>query len=451
MASKEKEQDLPALESQETPHETPSRKRALNVKDDRSYGELQEFLGLQPKTIVLAKVKGYRPWPAMVLDEEILPENIIKIKPKTVRLEKKTTEPVINVPVRFFSDDTYIWIKSCDLKLLKANEINTFLSKRSNQKKHDLLIDAYKLAQDPPDMIQFNLWGSAGEPDPLKFTEDGEPIKKKLKLSIKLSNGSKSTLKKSTNSKNTKPSKATPKKSSSNSRKNAAIDGDQFHEEDLDEDSEVETTVTPDQDEYDSDWGLDEIKYNYDTGDYIFEDHEDQENFATNFPRAADLASALNDYTKELTKIHDKIASSLIEEIVDDERLIVSQLRNLEKYIQSSELPLVLLTKSPLYKVLLLVLHRPKEVCPFESVRRAVKRIFQILDFEPCELTVNDVEKEEEKPNSITAEDTEAESKDEDNLETKESEESKSKSNDIVNGSDVTAESHTSEANEVAA
>lgn len=449
MASKEEEHEFPVLNTQVDLQDVLTKKSASSSKDGRSYAELQEFLGLQPKTIVLAKVKGYRPWPAMVLEEAILPENILKIKPKTVRLEKKTTEPVINVPVRFFSDDTYIWIKSCDLKILTSNEINTFLSKRSNQKKHDLLIDAYKLAQNPPDMNQFNIWGSKGEPDPLKVTEDGEPIRKKLKLSIKLSNGSKGTPKKSNNTKMSKATKATSKKTSLKTKKNVSLDELDLDNEELEENSDEESSITPDQDEYDSDWGVDEVPYNYETGDYIFEDEEEQKKFSLNFPPAADLASALDDYTKELAKIHNKIASSLVEEIVDDERLIVSQLRNLEKYILSSELPLVVFTKSSLYRVMLLILHRPKEMCPFESVRRAVKRIFQILGFDPCELTVNDVEREEEeKSNAIVAEDGEAMSKDGANLEAKEGDCNTKENDGHANGGEPNEEPHETEVSE---
>lgn len=37
----------------------------------------------QPTSIVLAKVKGYPAWPAMVLDESLLPEHISNKKPKS--------------------------------------------------------------------------------------------------------------------------------------------------------------------------------------------------------------------------------------------------------------------------------------------------------------------------------------------------------------------------------
>ncbi|EGV66657.1 hypothetical protein CANTEDRAFT_112378, partial [Yamadazyma tenuis ATCC 10573] len=57
-----------------------------------------------PTSIVLAKVKGYPPWPAMVLDEMILPDHILARRPKTVKLppKRKNQGPVLILPVRFF-------------------------------------------------------------------------------------------------------------------------------------------------------------------------------------------------------------------------------------------------------------------------------------------------------------------------------------------------------------
>lgn len=351
-----------------------------------TYNEIQEQLGLTPTTIVLAKVKGYRPWPAMVLEEDILPENIKKIKPKTVRLEKKSTKPVINVPVRFFSDDTYIWIKSCDLKILGEQTINEFLAKRASQKKHDLLIDAYKLAQDPPDMREFNMWGSAGEPDP----NAQEPATKKLKLSIKLKSTPKKATKKSTAStKSTKPEqKKEPKK--------PRYVFDEY--DDLEEDDDSEPSLSPagmlHQEGYDSDWGLDEPSYDFKSGDFIFEKKEDQEKFATEFPRGAELAAELEEYQEEVSKIHSKIAKSLVDGKESDERIILSQLRNLEKLLTGSKMPLVAFVKSPLYRVLLLIMHRPKEQKLPETVRKAIKNIMLIISLEPCEISTEDLEPE---------------------------------------------------------
>ena len=98
----------------------------------------------QPTSIVLAKVKGYPAWPAMVLDESLLPEHIsnkTKIENQSLQhqfhlplhnsIEKK---PSIIVPVRFFSDDTYIWINTNDLKPLTKQMIQDYFSTSSKKK-----------------------------------------------------------------------------------------------------------------------------------------------------------------------------------------------------------------------------------------------------------------------------------------------------------------------------
>lgn len=370
------------IESSEIPKNEPKSSESVS-----SYHEIQTYLGLEPRAIVLAKVKGYRPWPAMVLDEDILPENIKAIKPKSVRLEKKLPKPVINVPVRFFSDDTYIWIKSCDLKLLNEDAIDEFLAKKSKQKKHDLLIDAYKLAKDPPDMNEFNIWGSSGPQDTLDSSESLGPEKKKLKLSIKIKNGSKKTSSKS--AKGSKNLKNSSSKSSENTQTN--VKGKVNYTYDTD-DEDDEMSPSPFSDGYDSDWGLDDPVYDFESGNYIFEDKKEQEDFVNNFPSASDLAIELSEYVEEIEMIHEKISPLLVEETIDDDRVVLGQLKKLEKYLTSSQMPLVAFTKSPLYRVLLLTLHRPKELYPYESIKRAAKKIILILNLDPCQLTAEDTE-----------------------------------------------------------
>lgn len=344
--------------------------------------ELQKKLNLEPTRIVLAKVKGYRAWPAMVLAEDILPENIQKMKPKLVKLAKKAS-PVIAVPVRFFSDDTYIWIKSSDLKVLSKEEIDTFLEKRANAKKHDLLIDAYKLAQNPPDMFEFNMWGSAGQPDmpdDLEDLDDSESPKKKLKLSIKLKNPGKG-------SKKAKPKpKAAPKKED---------DGGIVYYDDW-ELSDDEVLL----EEYDSDWGIDEPDFNYEYGDYIFEDKSEQQEFVDSFPRAADLADTLAYYTDLLADIHNKVSPALLLGEISNEKQIVKELRELDKLVLLGEMPLIAFTKLLLFRVLVMTLHRPKETFEFAAIRNAITRTLNKLSLEPCVLTMEDlvVETQESTP-----------------------------------------------------
>ncbi|KAK9472496.1 uncharacterized protein V1510DRAFT_394441 [Dipodascopsis tothii] len=117
-------------------------------------------LGFTPGTIVTAKLKGFPPWPAMILTEEFLPANILKMKPigggrrrKNAPEETKDDAPeeVSAWPVRFFNDDNYMWATRSELKLLPKATAESFVSS-SKAKKDKALIQAYKIAADPPDM-----------------------------------------------------------------------------------------------------------------------------------------------------------------------------------------------------------------------------------------------------------------------------------------------------------
>lgn len=329
---------------------------------DDDVSPVQKQLNLTPRTIVLAKVKGYRAWPAMVLAENILPDNIRQMKPKSVKLAKKKG-PVISVPVRFFSDDTYIWMKSCDLKLLPKAEIDAFLDKRAGVKKHDALIDAYRLAQDPPDMVEFNLWGSAGPP----AAELDEQPRKKLKLSIKL--------------------KKAPTKSKAKKPEAFRDNGSVNYVDDFEEESES----SDDMEGYDSDWGLDGPEYSYEDGDYLFEDKGEQQEFATLFPRAAELATTLAEYNDQLAGIHTKVSLRLLVGDIASQKEVVKHLRDLEKLLSLGKMPLIAFTKSVLYRVLLLSMHRPKEDFPFDDVRRAIGRTLDRVPLQTCELKPEDL------------------------------------------------------------
>lgn len=360
--------------------------------------DLQKQLNLEPTTIVLAKVKGYRAWPAMVLDEKILPENIQKMRPKSIKLARKQKGPVIVVPVRFFSDDTYIWIKSCDLKVLPAAEIDDFLLKRANAKKHDTLIDAYKLAQNPPDMLEFNKWGSQGPPE---FTESAEeeeeeededededdleseqPKKKVLKLSIKLKKSSRS--KAPTKPANSKPA-LKPTRGQSQRQKTEEI---AKKEEVLEEQEPISNDS---QEGFDSDWGIDDEEHDLEGGNYIFDDEQEQKEFIEQFPRAADLSLTLEQFQTTFADIHREISPVLLEGEIDNEKKMVTKLRELERLLASSETPIIAFTKSPLFRVLLLTVHKPQERFPHPAIRNAIGRVLEQLNLHTCEITEEDM------------------------------------------------------------
>lgn len=347
---------------------------------------LRRELDLEPRRIVLAKVKGYRAWPGMVLDEALLPENIQALKPKTLKLAKKLKKPVIIIPVRFFYDDTYIWMKSCDVSPLNSEAIEIYLAKKTNAKK-DTLTDAYKLAKDPPDMLDFITWGSTGRPPtPEPGAEDaeatdsdisGEPQRKKLKLKFKI-----------------KRKQVAKKASNTTVHANMVKDSSNEPNEDFEEDAEG----------FDSDWGLDEGKFDFQSGDYIFDDEEEQKAYFSKFPTASELAANLSVYQSRFAGLHFLVSPQLMLEEEGDEKKVMAELRKVEKLVGLADTPLIAFRKSPLYRVLLLTVHKPAEVSKSETVRMYIGKIFGKISLQPCVITTDDLWS---KPDSLDADKSE--------------------------------------------
>ncbi|CUM53650.1 uncharacterized protein AC631_00799 [Debaryomyces fabryi] len=347
-----------------------------------------------PKSIVLAKVKGYPPWPAMILDEALLPENIRSKKPKSVKQppKRKLSKPITILPVRFFSDDTYIWIKSNELKTLNHEMINLFLQ-NDKKRKDNLLQTAYELANDPPDMELFIKWGSKGEPVEVPYVPEEEvveeeeedvddieeedveeeeeeeedyeePSRKKQKKNTKQLKSKKKTTKKQPAKKETKPT-AIPKAKQ----------------------------VDPREQGYDSDWGLDEVKhYNYDEGNYIFDKEKDQIKFETEFPSAASLSNSLAKYHNQFDKLDILLTDQLLSDPINETEI----LQNLKK-LDGLTIPKSVYTKSKVLKALILTLRRPSERFPYPKIKKEVKKLVRKwVDLDIEENTIEDLEMIEE-------------------------------------------------------
>lgn len=396
--------EQPQVDSKDDTVETqakPQKPQPIEYSDDPN--TLQAQLGLLPTTIVLAKVKGYRAWPAMVLDYEILPENIKEMRPKSVKQAKKQKQPVIVVPVRFFSDDTYIWIKSADLKLLSPKEIDTFLDKRANAKKHDTLIDAYRLAQNPPDMAEFNRWGSAGPPPDVpdtledifdeeeeEFDDEEEPPRKKLKLKISMKKSKAPAKAKSGSKKSATKSKASAKSAKSRAKLSPG-DSDPGYADYEEFERELDESSAGSDPEYDSDWGVGEEDFDFETGDYIFDNQDEQKEFSVEFPSAKELSTTLAYYNKQLLAKNRIIAPMLLEEAEVDDKALISELREVEKLIKLGDVPKVAFTKSKLYRALLVTAHKPEENFPHRVVRGEINKILKLVPLTACKVTLEDL------------------------------------------------------------
>lgn len=72
------------------------------------------------KEYVLAKIKGFPDWPAVVIPEIYIPENIKNIKPQQ-------QADNLDYCVRFFFDDQYSWLNSSNLSKLSDKMVNDYL------------------------------------------------------------------------------------------------------------------------------------------------------------------------------------------------------------------------------------------------------------------------------------------------------------------------------------
>ncbi|KAG0660718.1 hypothetical protein C6P45_001527 [Maudiozyma exigua] len=141
----------------------------------------------QPTQIVLAKVKGYSPWPSMIIPEEIIPANVMKSEYVTqsdsedtdtkdpenfiiysdiLSFKKFTTSQEIYC-VKFFCDDSYRWVKHRDLSILTIEDCRDWLD--ADIRKNKKLIPAYEMAlkglvtDNAIDVWEFVEYGSQGK------------------------------------------------------------------------------------------------------------------------------------------------------------------------------------------------------------------------------------------------------------------------------------------------
>lgn len=99
----------------------------------------QEQTHYQHRDIILAKVRGYPPWPSMIVDPETVPDAVTRERPSG----KKSTWYC----VRFFPTGDYAWVVPKDMSKLKEHEIQSYINE-PHKRSGDLLA-GYKVALDP--------------------------------------------------------------------------------------------------------------------------------------------------------------------------------------------------------------------------------------------------------------------------------------------------------------
>lgn len=273
---------------------------------------IMELSGFKPTDVVLAKVKGYPQWPAMVLDESILPDYVLQKKPKTLKIppKKKNLPFIYVIPVRFFSDDTYIWIKSNEIQFLTTEMINNFLEK-PKRRKDNLLESAYQLAKNPLDMELFVKYGSSGKPAPKYESESESELlsestnESDMSMTDESDDYSDAPPKKKAKTTKAKPSKAKSKAKPVKEKATKAKPGPKPKKKPL-----------PQEIDDDSDWGVDEdFEENFKQGNYIFENIEQEKRFLKEQLTSNELTKQLNQSSKQFNKASDKLIGQLLEVI----------------------------------------------------------------------------------------------------------------------------------------
>ncbi|KAK2464792.1 hypothetical protein APHAL10511_003210 [Amanita phalloides] len=99
----------------------------------------KEVSSYETRDVVLGKVRGYPPWPGMVVDPESVPPTVLKERPAS----KKATFYC----VRFFPTGDYAWLVAKDISKLQPHEIESYINEP--YKKSGDLLQGYRIALEP--------------------------------------------------------------------------------------------------------------------------------------------------------------------------------------------------------------------------------------------------------------------------------------------------------------
>ncbi|PFH53662.1 hypothetical protein AMATHDRAFT_900 [Amanita thiersii Skay4041] len=99
----------------------------------------KEVSSYTPREIVLGKVRGYPPWPGMVVDSEAVPAHVAK--------ERPTNKKAHFYCVRFFPTGEFAWLVAKDISKLQTHEIQSYINEP--YKKSGDLLQGYRIALDP--------------------------------------------------------------------------------------------------------------------------------------------------------------------------------------------------------------------------------------------------------------------------------------------------------------
>ncbi|KAF5348117.1 hypothetical protein D9756_010760 [Leucocoprinus leucothites] len=114
--------------------------KTMSKKAGKSAKEVSSY---ETHDVVLGKVRGYPPWPGMIVDPDNLAEIVLK--------ERPTTKKTHFYCVRFFPTGDFAWLVSKDISKLQTHEIQAYINEPF--KKSGELLQGYRIALDPSKWI----------------------------------------------------------------------------------------------------------------------------------------------------------------------------------------------------------------------------------------------------------------------------------------------------------
>ncbi|KAF9456049.1 hypothetical protein BDZ94DRAFT_1276644 [Collybia nuda] len=135
----------------------------------------------ETRDVVLGKVRGFPPWPGMVVDPDSVPEQVAKERPGS----KKATFYC----VQFFPTGDYAWLVAKDMSKLQTHEIQSYISEPF--KKSGDLLQGYRIALDPTQweeeraMATHEAFEEEANAEVDQLESDTEGLKKAAKIATK--------------------------------------------------------------------------------------------------------------------------------------------------------------------------------------------------------------------------------------------------------------------------
>ncbi|KAJ7085161.1 hypothetical protein B0H15DRAFT_931873 [Mycena belliarum] len=113
----------------------------MSAKKSSTSAKKSESESFDLRDIVLGKIRGFPPWPGMVVDPDAVPKAVSKARPAG----KKSAV----YAVRFFPTGDYAWLPPKELTRLTSGAIKAFVDDTGAARKSGELMEAYRKAQDP--------------------------------------------------------------------------------------------------------------------------------------------------------------------------------------------------------------------------------------------------------------------------------------------------------------